>query len=654
MRRPQRRYLTLPLLLLVGTCCAQSPSTPPSSSPAAQLPLGGVVDIGHLPWRARCGDDPSWSSPTLDDSQWTRIDPSKPLPPEIPVRADMICWYRLEVQVKPGTANLGLLTFYGGADYDLFVNGNQVGTSGGMPPVRHRMTLFFHLSPVPAGSIASGRAIIALRAWTYAISGNPPSPGLPFYIRIGLLPELQNIDQNIFLGATVFMWATILGAVVGLFAFGYFLMNRQRTEYLWLASYGFAFVLAGTHTESSLYLIQPALLYQLLVNLFGCFIPFAFIQFFATFLGLKGRTLALIRVLQVLLFVPLALAPFAVYGYMGLVVPFNFLAMSFLLGSLTLFVLLFIEYRRRNPEAAILILPTALALGTYNLGSVLQLLAMVHVNSLFLRRYLIFNVGFLPVAVYSISLSCFWLAMGLIMLRRTHRTNLQQARLASELEAARSVQRLLLAEETAPTPGFAVESVYLPAAEVGGDFFFTKPHDDGSLLVVVGDVSGKGVPAALAVSTIVGALRGCELRSPGPVLKYLNRVLHHHISGFATCCALHLSAVEAGRGTCTIANAGHIPPYRNGRALETVGDLPLAILPDSSYDETSFRFAPADRFTLISDGVLEATNSQQELFGFDRTEAISGNSASAIGHTARDFGQEDDITVVSVVVDSLP
>jgi len=469
---------------------------------------------------------------------------------------------------------------------------------------------------------------------------------------MGLLPELQNINQNLLISSTAYLWGNLLGAVVGLFAFGFFILNRQRTEYLWLALYGFSFILASLHAETSLYIAQPALQWTLLNSFFNSFIPFAFIQFFVAFLGIRGRALALIRFLQVLLFVPIPLALFAILGHLRLDIPSKFLALAFLSGSLTLFVLLFIEYRRRNPEAAILILPTALALGVYNVGTVLLALSILHVSAASLRKYLFFNWGFLPIAFYTVTLSCFWLAMGLIMLRRTHRSNRQQARLASELEAARSVQRLLLAEENAPTPGFAVESVYLPAAEVGGDFFFTKPQPDGSLLVVVGDVSGKGVPAALAVSTIVGALRGCELRSPGPVLTYLNRVLHRHISGFATCCALHLSPVEDGRGVCTIANAGHIPPYLNGRALEMPGDIPLAILPDSIYDETTVLFASGDRITIVSDGVLEATNPQHELFGFDRTEAISSRPAMHIGETARAFGHQDDITVVSLVVDA--
>jgi serine phosphatase RsbU (regulator of sigma subunit) len=321
--------------------------------------------------------------------------------------------------------------------------------------------------------------------------------------------------------------------------------------------------------------------------------------------------------------------------------------------ALLLPVLIFIEYRRHNPEATILLLPAALALGSYNVGTLLNVLTYMHFNVSAASNMLLFHIGFLPVPIYSVFLSCFWLSIGLIILLRASRANQQQARLASELEAARGVQKLLLADEAVETPGFTVESVYLPAAEVGGDFFLMHPGSDGSLLVVVGDVSGKGVPAALAVSTVVGALRGSQLRSPAAVLAHLNRVLHRRISGFATCCVLHLPALATGTGTFTIANAGHIPPYRNGKALPIAGDLPLAILPEVAYEEEQISFAAGDRFTIISDGVLEATNPLLEMFGFERTEAISVQSAATIAETARAFGHQDDITVVTLVVEAI-
>jgi sigma-B regulation protein RsbU (phosphoserine phosphatase) len=176
-----------------------------------------------------------------------------------------------------------------------------------------------------------------------------------------------------------------------------------------------------------------------------------------------------------------------------------------------------------------------------------------------------------------------------------------------------------------------------------------RPGDDGSLLIVMGDVSGKGPKTAMTVSTIVGSLRSLPSRAPAEVLANLNRVLHGQISGFVTCCAALISA----DGTLTIANAGHLSPYRNGpyrnaEEMAVQAGLPLGMLADGSYDETRCQLAPGDRLTFLSDGVVEARNGAGELYGFARTQQIGNQTAAIIAETARQFGQEDDITVVTV------
>ncbi|MGA8041796.1 MAG: PP2C family protein-serine/threonine phosphatase, partial [Terracidiphilus sp.] len=170
------------------------------------------------------------------------------------------------------------------------------------------------------------------------------------------------------------------------------------------------------------------------------------------------------------------------------------------------------------------------------------------------------------------------------------------------------------------------------------------PGNDGSLLIVVGDVSGKGLKAAMTVSAIVGALRGCALRAPAEVLAYLNRILHGQISGFATCAAVSIAA----DGAMTIANAGHLSPYRNSQEMTIHSGLPLGIVADGRYEEVHAALAPGERLTFVSDGVAEARNKTGELFGFDRTAAISLEPAIAIANAAQRFGQEDDITVLTV------
>jgi serine phosphatase RsbU (regulator of sigma subunit) len=98
----------------------------------------------------------------------------------------------------------------------------------------------------------------------------------------------------------------------------------------------------------------------------------------------------------------------------------------------------------------------------------------------------------------------------------------------------------------------------------------------------------------------------------------------------------------------TLANAGNPAPYRNGEEMAVEPGLPLGLLAEVSYTETRYQIAPGDRLIFVSDGVVEATNAQGELYGFERTQAVSTESARRIAETARQFGQEDDITVLSL------
>ena len=97
-----------------------------------------------------------------------------------------------------------------------------------------------------------------------------------------------------------------------------------------------------------------------------------------------------------------------------------------------------------------------------------------------------------------------------------------------------------------------------------------------------------------------------------------------------------------------IANAGHLSPYRDGREMELAADLPLGVIPDIQYEQATFQLKVGDRLIFLSDGVVEAANAQGELFGFERTQQVSNESARYIAQTAKHFGQTDDITVVSL------
>ncbi|MGC1421724.1 MAG: PP2C family protein-serine/threonine phosphatase [Terracidiphilus sp.] len=231
--------------------------------------------------------------------------------------------------------------------------------------------------------------------------------------------------------------------------------------------------------------------------------------------------------------------------------------------------------------------------------------------------------------------------------RRHIHAHTEKALLEAEIAAAREVQQVIVPEKSEPFPGYVVESVYQPATQVGGDFFQVLPAGDDGLLIVVGDVAGKGLPAAMLVSMLVGSIRTVAEDSSDPVLMLRRlhvRLVGRSMGGFATAVA----ALVSGDGVVTIANAGHLSPYLDGKEMELPGALPLGIADSGKFETRQFELRPGSRLTFYSDGVVEAQNKSGELFGFERAKAISTQSAAAIVAAAVKFGQEDDITVVTI------
>jgi hypothetical protein len=228
----------------------------------------------------------------------------------------------------------------------------------------------------------------------------------------------------------------------------------------------------------------------------------------------------------------------------------------------------------------------------------------------------------------------------------------RKAILEQELHSARELQQVLIPEKLPTLPGFSISSAYLPALEVGGDFFQIIPLDGpaaGSTLIVLGDVSGKGLRAAMAVSLIVGAVRTLAetTSSPAEILAGLSRRLYGRLQGgFSTCVVLRLDPY----GACVLASAGHPAPYFNDKEIDLPGALPLGIDPAIAYEEAVVHFHPGDRCALYTDGLLEARTPSGEIFSFERLQTLfaSGADAAQASEAAVAFGQDDDITVVTL------
>lgn len=187
----------------------------------------------------------------------------------------------------------------------------------------------------------------------------------------------------------------------------------------------------------------------------------------------------------------------------------------------------------------------------------------------------------------------------------------------------------------------------MPAQEVGGDFFQIIPDGVGGMLILIGDVAGKGLPAAMLGSVIVGAARATAefTVDPSLVLRNLNDRLVGRAGGaFSTALVAHVSA----NGQARIANAGQLPPYLDGREIELPGALPLGVQPGTEYQEIACELPQGSRLTLYSDGVVEAQSRTGELLGFERARDLAAKSAREIAQVAQEFGQEDDITVLTI------
>jgi serine phosphatase RsbU (regulator of sigma subunit) len=280
-------------------------------------------------------------------------------------------------------------------------------------------------------------------------------------------------------------------------------------------------------------------------------------------------------------------------------------------------------------------------------GSVLVLLVAIRADgtplqwlNLFPRAAL--NVGSWEIALHPLAVALFSLAMVLVILRQLLSASAERQRLRSEMEAARAVQKLLIPEAR---PADGITAVYTPAQEVGGDFWQALPLQGGGRLVAIGDVSGKGLKAAMMVSLLTGALRNRRSDQPRAILRELNAVVAGGLDGrFVTAAIARIDK----DGRAWIATAGHPAPYLDGVEVDLDPGFPLGIDAESEYSESELRLGPGQQLTFVSDGVAEAQSAGGELFGFERVREISVKHAADIAEAARAWGQTDDITVVTV------
>ncbi len=623
----------------------------------------GTFDATHLlvpadlnsPWLFHPGDDAAYARPDFDDSQWTVFDPHKDIKTILTSSRPDVIWYRMHVKVSPEQAGLALKEFNLSRAFEVYVNGERLMASGRIAPYSPYTMSARLLVRIPDRVLAAGSLVLALRVSISPAEWGGQGPGLAAgNMSIGQDSTLYHEGWLTILGENSLDWLDrLLTVCLGFVALVLFTAQRRNTEYLWIGAAGLITLTQLPQPMISSFTNIP-LHWQVLTVLLRLATPYVLTALYFSFvhqrIGWRWRIFLIFAGimnafsgLQGVLFT--SPAPLQLFGNLPLVILF----------SVILPIVLAIHWRRGNREAGILLIPIVLfSLYIYaemGLGTLFQFAAWRDFALRGLNLIDRYPAGPFAISLNSLSGIMSTVALAIIMLLRSGTMSRRQAILEGELAAAQEVQQLLLPEQIESVPGFAVETVYQPAQQVGGDFFQILPAGEGGLLVVVGDVAGKGLPAAMLVSVLVGAIRGAAQFTLNPVelLACLNeRLVGRGGGSFSTA----LAALIACNGHVTIANAGHLSPYLDGREIELAGALPLGVMSGAVYEAIQFHLSPGSRLTFYSDGVVEAQSLHGELFGFDRAKELSTQPAAAIAEAAKKFGQQDDITVVTIARDA--
>jgi hypothetical protein len=631
----------------------QAQAKPEPSATATQpfdaTNLRDAVEIGTQ-GLVHAGDDPAYSRPDFDDTKWLPFDAKTRVEELFPHSQSVAIWRRVHIKVSPGQTGLALQAFFVSRAFEVYVNGQKLMQSGQVRPFVPYTEFARVIMPISDAGLRTGYLVIAIRQHYSRADWESPRPS--FYaddFTLGLEKSLRDqASMYVIRGKAGYGLVHLLGLGLGLVALVLFTAQRRQPEYLWIVV---IVIMSGSQMFLDV-LLQirniPAGL-TVFLPLLNCLSNLAFMLLCQAFLRRRfswrfwlSTAVSLLLYYAVLAAVELGSLP--VTYVQPAEIPYD------VIYDLILPWLFFRRLRSGDREAGILLIPL-LALGVSDYGrsamAVLQQIPAARAAAIAEWQ----RINSLHVGIFKFSLGedasvTFLGSLGIIMVQRFTRLSREQAVLEGEMAAAREVQQVILPEAVDSVPGFTVESVYQPAQQVGGDFFQILPAGKGGLLAVVGDVAGKGLPAAMLVSVLVGAIRGVAeyTKDPAELLANLNERLVGRGGSLSTALVAHITA----DGWVTIANAGHLSPYLDGHEIELPGAFPLGVMSGARYETIQFHLAHGSRLTFYSDGVIEAQNQKGELFGFDRAKAISTQSAEEIVTAAKQFGQSDDITVLAI------
>ena len=605
---------------------------------APALAAQSLITVGPQQCVWRAGDNPAWAAPALDESGWQSLSTWK-----IDLHTPRI-WVRCHANLAPlaAVAQPALQTNLDAA-YQVYVDGSLAGSTGNLSSAQYDMSSCYTV-PLARASLETS-AVLALRA-AFRMHGQSPPPQIQAGDRHLLDDHRAAVAVAGVLDYLPIGLCYALLGVVGFMLLGLYLTDRGRTELLLLAV-----ICWQLCTLRLLEFCEHALVPMSSVLFCALYGAGQCLEFFwvALVFRLAGKRVPWFYRIAI----ALSLSE-PIWLFLNTILPqalnlrqddlyfrlFPFLLLAGL-ACISAPLAAFWPWNRIAPHRR----TVAWLCATWSaVDSLWFLLWEAAYYSLISDTHIAIAMKYLLIVRVATTMLCV-LALLTIFFHDQRRVAQERAELHGEMASAREIQQYLIPEKLPPTPGLVIRSVYQPAREVGGDFFQVLPDPrDGSTLLIVGDVAGKGLQAGMLAALIVGAVRTAFqfTSDPSRILALLNDRLQGR--GLVTCLALRIDH----SGQSEIANAGHPAPYINGKELPLDGALPLGALPSVNFPTSRFQLREGESVLFVSDGVLEARNESGELFGFERTAQLSSQTAEQIAQTAQAFGQEDDITVLTL------
>ena len=608
--------------------------------PAASAQLTVSIPPQQCVWQK--GDDLRWAAPGLDESNWHPTSQwtgsATPTP---------FFWLRCRFNPAQLSADVQpALQVAGDLSWQVFADGKLIGASGDMTTGTHTVGIEEEYAAAELARHDAPLVVAVRMTFSPAYNGQQVLPRLA----LGDAKYQHNAYYSDAYGGVKAQWVTwvcyALITSAGLFFLALYWFDRSQLYVLWISLVWLALsdlrineflIRSSTHYPSRL---------QFFLYAIGQTVPL-FVNLFYFALNRRRLPKIYLAIQWMYAFFPVALVIAAFLPLSMSMEVRYWVEMSFWMGTLNIVLTL----------AVVTASPVSFwpfhALRGWQIPLACACLLETLMDAAYVGVQLpIFNfdvnVWFIKIQPYrSVAIALVVVALTLLLVQRVRATNRERAALQGEMQAARQIQQLLVPATLDAASGWSVDTAFLPAREVGGDFYRCRVLPDGQERVLIGDVSGKGAAAAMTAAMLLGAAEGREADSPAELLAHLNRVYKASgIGGFATCLCAHFKP----DGSVTVANAGHLAPYVDGREVDLAPALPLGFATEEGYTEVRLRVEPGARLTFLSDGVVEARNDQGELFGFERTRGISTESAESIAQTAHAFGQEDDITVLSLTL----